>query len=186
MYQSQWTDKPMVHLLPHWNWEQFAGKEIPVQAFTNADSVELFLNGKSLGTREGSDMKELHYEWKVPFEPGTLKAVAKKGGKVVATDEVVTAGTPAKIELVADRSTIHADGDDLSFVTARVVDKDGHVCPNADNEISFRHHRPGRRDCHRQRRSDQSRIVPKPEATKRSTAWRWRLCEHKTSRGRRS
>ena len=137
MYQSQWTDKPMVHLLPHWNWEQFAGKEIPVQAFTNADSVELFLNGKSLGTREGSDMKELHYEWKVPFEPGTLKAVAKKGGKVVATDEVVTAGAPAKIELVADRSAIHADGDDLSFVTARVVDKDGHVCPNADNKIAF-------------------------------------------------
>ena len=137
MYQSQWTDKPMVHLLPHWNWEQFAGKEIPVQAFTNADSVELFLNGKSLGTREGSDMKELHYEWKVPFEPGTLKAVAKKGGKVVATDEVVTAGAPAKIELKADRSTIHADGDDLSFVTARVVDKDGHVCPNADNKIAF-------------------------------------------------
>ena len=80
---------------------------------------------------------QLHYEWKVPFEPGTLKAVAKKGGKVVATDEVVTAGTPAKIELTADRSTIHADDDDLSYVTARVVDKDGHVCPNADNEISF-------------------------------------------------
>jgi beta-galactosidase len=60
MYQSQWTDRPMVHLLPHWNWEQFAGKEIPVQAFTNADSVELFLNGKSLGTRERRHMKKLY------------------------------------------------------------------------------------------------------------------------------
>ncbi len=137
LYQSTWTDKPMVHLLPHWNWEQFAGKEIPVWAFTNADSVELFLNGKSLGSREAKDLVRLHYEWKVPFEQGTLKAVAKKDGKVVATDEVVTAGAPAKIELVADRATIHADGDDLSFVTARVVDKDGHVCPNADNTISF-------------------------------------------------
>ncbi len=137
IYQSQWTDKPMVHLLPHWNWEEFAGKEIPVWAFTNADSVELFLNGKSLGIREPKDLVQLHYEWKVPFEPGTLKAVAKKNGQIVATDEVVTAGPPAKLELTADRSTIHADGDDLSFVTAKVLDQDGHICPNADNEISF-------------------------------------------------
>ena len=68
----------MVHLLPHWNWEQFAGKEIPVRAFTNADSVELFLNGKSQGATSERPM-QLHYQWKVPFEPGTLKAVAKKG-----------------------------------------------------------------------------------------------------------
>jgi beta-galactosidase len=137
LYQSQWTDKPMVHLLPHWNWEQFAGKEIPVWAFTNADSVELFLNGKSQGVMEPKDLVQLHYEWKVPFEPGTLKAVAKKNGQVVATDEVVTAGPPAKLELTADRSSIAADGDDLSFVTVKVLDKDGHVCPNADNEITF-------------------------------------------------
>ena len=85
----------MVHVLPHWNWEGWEGKEIPVQAYTNADSVELFLNGKSLGTKKGSaDLnRTLHYEWKVPYAPGTLKAVAKKDGKVVATDEVVTAGT---------------------------------------------------------------------------------------------
>ena len=137
LYQSQWTDKPMVHLLPHWNWEEFAGKEIPVWAFTNADSVELFLNGKSQGTREAKDLVQLHYEWKVPFEPGTLKAVAKKDGQVVATDEVFTAGAPAKLELSVDRAVIQSGGDDLSFVTARVLDKDGHICPNADNEIGF-------------------------------------------------
>jgi beta-galactosidase len=138
IYQAAWTDKPMVHLLPHWNWEQFAGKEIPVWAFTNGDSVELFLNGKSLGTKDAKDLVQTHFEWKVPFEPGTLKAVAKKDGKEWATDEVITAGKPAKLELKADRSAIHADGDDLSYVTARVVDKDGHVCPNADNEITFK------------------------------------------------
>jgi beta-galactosidase len=137
LYQSQWTDKPMVHLLPHWNWEQFAGKEIPVWAFTNADSVELFLNGISQGNREAKDLVQLHYEWKVPFEPGTLKAVAKKNGQVVVTDEVVTAGPPAKLDLTADRTTIQTDGDDLSFVTAKVLDKDGHLCPNAANEIIF-------------------------------------------------
>ncbi len=137
IYQSQWSDKPMVHLLPHWNWEGWEGKEIPVQAFTNADSVELFLNGKSLGTREAKDLVGLHYEWKVPYAVGTLKAVAKKDGKEVATDEVVTAGAPAKLELKVDRPAIKADGDDLAFVTVRVLDKDGHICPNADNEITF-------------------------------------------------
>jgi beta-galactosidase len=139
IYQSQWSKKPMVHLLPHWNWEGWEGKEIPVQAYTNADSVELFLNGKSLGTKQGAaDLnRTLHYEWKVPYAPGTLKAVAKKDGNIVATDEVITAGAPAKLELKADRSAINADGDDLSFITVRVLDKDGHVCPNADNKISF-------------------------------------------------
>jgi beta-galactosidase len=137
IYQSQWTDKPMVHLLPHWNWEGWEGKKIPVEAYTNADSVELFLNGKSLGEKKQDDLVRLHYEWSVPFEPGTLKAVAKKDGKQVATDEIVTAGKPAKLELKADRSTIDADGNDLSYVTVTVVDKDGHVCPNADNELTF-------------------------------------------------
>ncbi len=137
IYQSQWTTKPMVHLLPHWNWPGFEGKAIPVQAYTNADSVELFLNGQSLGSRDFKDNKTLHLEWKVPYAPGTLKAVATKNGAVVATDEVVTAGAPAKLLLSADREKIHADGSDLSFVTVKVVDKDGHVCPDADNQVTF-------------------------------------------------
>ncbi|MGN6370875.1 MAG: glycoside hydrolase family 2 TIM barrel-domain containing protein [Phycisphaerae bacterium] len=137
LYQSQWTNKPVVHLLPSWNWPGFEGKAIPVWCFTNADSVELFLNGKSLGVRDWKDNNTLHLEWKVPYEPGTLKAVGKKDGKVIATDEVVTAGPPARIELSADRNKIHADGDDLSYITARILDKDGHICPNADNELHF-------------------------------------------------
>ena len=137
LYQSQWTTKPVVHLLPHWNWAGFEGKSIPVWCFTNADTVELFLNDKSLGERTWKDNKTLHLEWNVPYAPGTLKAVGKKDGKVIATDEVVTAGPPAKIELSADRASIHAVGDDLSYITARILDKDGHICPNADNELHF-------------------------------------------------
>ena len=134
MYQSQWTERPMVHLLPHWNWEQFAGKAIPVWAYTNADAVELTLNGKSLGT---GTRKDLHVEWSVPWAAGELKAVAKRGGQVVATDVVRTAGPPAKLVLTADRSKLAAGRRDLSFVTVSVVDSGGHPCPTAGNEVDF-------------------------------------------------
>jgi beta-galactosidase len=137
LYQSQWTAEPMVHLLPHWNWPQFAGKEIPVWAYTNADSVELFLNGKSMGKRNWTTTEDFHLEWLVPYTPGTLRAVASKDGKQVAADEVHTTGEPARIELVADRATIDAGGQDLAFVTARVVDAEGRVCPDADPLIRF-------------------------------------------------
>jgi beta-galactosidase len=138
VYQSEWSDKPMVHLLPHWNWPGFEGKEIPVWCFTNGDSVELFLNGKSLGEKTAKDRKNLHFEWYVPYTPGTLKAVAKRDGKEIAVDEVVTAGKPAKLVLRPDRSQLRADREDLSFVQVRVEDKDGNLCPNADDEVSFK------------------------------------------------
>jgi beta-galactosidase len=136
MYQSEWTDKTVLHLLPHWNWE--SGKTVSVWAYYNhADEVELFLNGKSLGkkAKQGDD---LHIEWQVPFEAGTLKAVSYKGGKIVTTAEVRTAGKPAKIELVADHKTISADGRDLSFVTVKILDKDGNIVPDADNKVDFK------------------------------------------------
>lgn len=82
-------------------------------------------------------MSKYRLMWKVPFEPGTLKAVGYRNGKQVAVDEVHTAGAPAKVKLVPDRATIHADGDDLSFVTVRVEDKDGNLCPMADNLVHF-------------------------------------------------
>jgi beta-galactosidase len=144
LYKSQWTIEPVVHILPHWNWEQFAGKEIPVDCFTNADSVELFLDGKSLGEKSwANDRKLLHLEWSVPFEPGVLKAVAKKDGKIVATDEVHTAGKAAKIVLKADRSEIKPVDRDMSFVTVSVEDKDGNICPTAEDEIKFTIDGPG-------------------------------------------
>jgi beta-galactosidase len=144
LYKSQWTTEPMVHVLPSWNWEQFAGKEIPVWCYTNADSVELFLNDKSLGEKTwANDQKDLHLEWSVPYAPGVLKAVAKKDGKVVATDEVHTAGKPAKIVLKADRSEIKPVDRDLSFITVSVEDADGNICPNAEDEIKFTIDGPG-------------------------------------------
>ena len=136
MYQGEWTNKTMLHLLPHWNWE--AGKVVDVWAYySNADEVELFLNGKSLGTKskQGDD---LHIAWKVNYEPGTLKAVSRKNGKVVLTTEVKTAGAPARIELSADRSNIRSNDHDLSFITVKIVDKNGIMVPNADNDVKFK------------------------------------------------
>jgi beta-galactosidase len=136
MYQSEWTNTPVLHLLPHWNWQP--GKTVDVWAYyNNADEVELYLNGKSLGVKrkKGDD---LHVVWPVKFEQGTLKAVSRKAGKTVLTTEVKTASAAAKIELVADRKTIDADGKDLSFITVKVLDKDGNLVPNADNRINFK------------------------------------------------
>ncbi|WP_342648371.1 beta-galactosidase GalB [Mucilaginibacter sp. CSA2-8R] len=135
MYQSEWTSKPVLHLLPHWNWQP--GKTIDVWAYyNNADEVELYLNGRSLGIqkKQGDD---LHVVWKVPFEAGTLKAVSRLNGKIVLTKEVSTAAEPDRIELIADRKLLKRDGSDLSFITVRVLDKSGNVVPNADNLINF-------------------------------------------------
>lgn len=134
MYQSEWTSKPVLHILPHWNWK--GGQDIDVWAYFNSDEVELFLNGSSLGTKRkvGDD---LHVSWRVKYQPGVLKAVSRKDGKVVLTKEVRTAEEPAKILLVPDRKVIRADGTDLSFVTVKVVDKNGTLAPRADNLIKF-------------------------------------------------
>jgi beta-galactosidase len=142
LYQSQWSDKPVVHLLPHWNWLGFEGKEIPVWCFTNADTVELFLNGKSLGGKDFKDRKSLHLEWQVPYETGVLQAVGRKNGQTFI-DEVRTAGEPARLIVRPDRNRLAADGGDLSYVEVRVVDKDGNLCPNADNVIEFGLEGPG-------------------------------------------
>ncbi|HEY4325682.1 MAG TPA: beta-galactosidase GalB [Mucilaginibacter sp.] len=136
MYQSEWTNKPVLHIFPHWNWEQ--GKLIDVWAYyNNADEVELFLNGKSLGVKKKTG-DDLHIMWRVKYEPGTLKTVSRKNGKVVLSREIHTAGAPAKIELIADRKQIKADGKDLSFITVRILDKNGNVVPTADNLVNFK------------------------------------------------
>jgi len=136
MYQSEWNDKNTVlHIFPHWNWSK--GDTIDVWAYYNhADEVELFLNGESLGRQSKPD-DAFHVWWRVPFLPGTLKAVSYKDGKQVMTAEIKTAGDPTSIRLTADRQTITADGKDLSFVTVEVLDKDGNVVPIADNLIRF-------------------------------------------------
>jgi beta-galactosidase len=137
-YRSQWTDTPTVHLLPEWNGHQ-AGDKVPVWAYTNAHTVDLYLNGKSLGSKTYDPMgKKLHLEWEVPYDQGELKAVASDAqGKVIATDVVRTTGKPAAIVLKPDRSVIHKDGKDLSYVEVDVVDKDGNIVPDADDLIEF-------------------------------------------------
>jgi len=135
MYQSEWSNEAVLHVLPHWNWNE--GDSIDVWIYYNyADSVELFLNGKSLGSKSKPD-DVFHVWWRVPFEKGTLQAVSYKDGKQVLTEEIKTAGEPISIQLTADRQTITADGKDLSFITVEVLDKDKNVVPTANNFIRF-------------------------------------------------
>jgi beta-galactosidase len=134
MYQSEWTNTPVLHLFPHWNWKQ--GDTVDVWTYTNCGEVELFLNGTSLGTKRKS-ADDLHLMWRLPFTPGTLKAVGRTGGKEILTSEVRTAGAPAKIALEADRNAITADGSDLSCVTVKILDEAGTVVPHANNLVHF-------------------------------------------------
>jgi beta-galactosidase len=135
MYQSEWTDTPVLHVFPHWNWND--SEIIDVWAYFNcAGEVELFLNGKSLG-RKTKPQDSFHVSWRVPFQKGKLSAVAYRDGKAVLSREITTAGTPTSIRLTADRQTIKADGHDLSFVTAEVLDDEGNPVPVADNLIEF-------------------------------------------------
>jgi beta-galactosidase len=135
-FESCWSDKPMVHLLPDgWNWPGKEGKNIQVLAFSNAGQVELFLNGKSLGLQNMP--KDTHVEWEVPYEPGKLVAKTYSNGKVVATDTVETAGAPARIVLSPGRTTLQADGEDAVVVPASILDAEGRIVPNANNRVTF-------------------------------------------------
>ena len=155
LYQSEWTDKPMVHVLPHWNWENKIGDIIPIFAYTNAQEVELFINGKSKGRKVKGidtvtipvalkhDKKTKTFEskyrlrWDEEYQPGEIKVVAYNAGKVVASKTIKTAASPYSIELTPDRNEINADGVDLSYITVIVNDKNGNPVPNADNKIQF-------------------------------------------------
>jgi beta-galactosidase len=148
----------MVHLAPHWNWKGKEGRLIPVTCYTNCDTVELFLNDKSLGVKgyefpragmEGTygnfparartqkTTADLHLSWDVPFEAGTLKAVATRDGKVATAAEVSTTGEPAAISLSVDRATIAADRRDVAHMVVEVRDSEGRMVPTANNEIAF-------------------------------------------------
>ena len=135
LYQSVWTEQDVLHLFPHWNWE--IGEEIDLWAYyNNADEVELFVNGKSQGVKSKED-GQYHVVWRVKYEPGTIKAVSRKDGKTVKEQVINTAGDPYQIRLTADRKIIEADGTDLSFITVEILDKDGNLCPNAENLVNF-------------------------------------------------
>jgi len=150
LYKSQWKpDEVTVHILPHWNWEVPAGTKIPVFVYTNGDSAELFLNGRSMGMRSkkpGSSVSTERFRlmWnEVEYQPGELKAIAYKMGKKIGEGRLKTAGTPYRIQLTPDRGVIRADGEDLSYVLAEVFDKDGNLCPLADGKIDLSVTGPG-------------------------------------------
>ncbi len=134
LYQSLWSDSPMVHILPHWTHPGKEGVEIPVVAYTNCDSVELFLNGRSLGELPYQDEQLV---WMVPYTPGLIKAIAKKNGEFVAENVQATSGDPVKIRLTADRETLQANQTDTAHITGDIVDKNGILCPHANHLLEF-------------------------------------------------
>ena len=136
MYKSEWTDETVLHVFPHWNWN--IGDKVDVWAyFNNADEVELFVNGKSYG-RDHKEGEKLHAKWlSVPFETGKIEVVSYRNGKVVARETRETTGEPVKLKLTADRSTISADGYDLSYITVEAVDSKGRAVPTADLMLDF-------------------------------------------------
>lgn len=142
LYQSRWSKTPVLHLLPHWNWEGKEGDTIPVFCYSNSPKVELFVNGKSMGMKEKSNAtkyEKYRLMWNdVVYKPGEIKVVAyDANGKVMGTEILKTAGKATNIRLTADRTTIHADGKDLSFVTVEITDNEGNLCPNAQRLLFF-------------------------------------------------
>ena len=135
-YKAWWGNEPVLHLFPHWNWEQREGESIPVWVHSNLDEVELFLNGVSQGSQKVQPLT--HLEWKVKYEPGAIEARGSKGGKVVLTDKRETTGKVETIVLTADRTEIDANGEDIAVVRVEGHDKEGRLVPTADNGISFK------------------------------------------------
>ncbi len=131
MYQSEWTDRPVLHLFPHWNW--LDGQQIDLWCYYNqADEVELYINGKSQGVRRKADSHQYHVLWRVTFEPGEVTAVARKDGKEVRRQTIRTAGQPDHLQL-----TVDYQGKTTTFVKVEVVDRDGNRCPWAENQVFF-------------------------------------------------
>ncbi|HZP06235.1 MAG TPA: beta-galactosidase GalA [Terracidiphilus sp.] len=134
-YQSWWTQSPVLHIFPHWNWPGYEGKKIAVWVHSNMDKVELFLNGQSLGSQEME--KNHHLAWNVEYAPGTLEARGYKDGKLALTARRETTGAPAVIALSADRKELAADGEDVTMFAVEVRDAKGRIVPVAGNEIAF-------------------------------------------------
>jgi len=133
-YQSWWSNKDILHIFPHWNWKGKEGQPIDIWCYSSCDSVELFLNGESLGKKTME--KDFHLEWNATYQPGTLEATGWRNGKLITT-KVETTGEPASIQLIANRITINADGEDVSIITVTALDSQGREVPVADNFIHF-------------------------------------------------
>ncbi|MFP4283527.1 MAG: DUF4982 domain-containing protein, partial [Opitutales bacterium] len=140
--RAWWSDEPVVHLFPHWNWPGRDGETLGVRVQSNAASVELFLNGESLGEQAVEPMH--HLAWDVRYTPGTLEARATWPDGSVQSDFVETTGGPAAMQLATDRRSLAADGDDLAVVTVRIHDAEGRFVPTADVPVRFTVEGPGR------------------------------------------
>jgi beta-galactosidase len=134
-YKSAWTEEPMIHLFPHWNWPGKEGQEIEVWAYSNLDSIELYLNGRSLGERQRPTHG--HVEWQVPYEPGILRAVGRKEAMECAAATVETTGPTHDIRMDPDRNILQADGKDAAIVRVSICDAQGRVVRIADNLVHF-------------------------------------------------
>ena len=145
LYQAHWRpDLPMAHILPHWNWSERLDSITPINVYTSGDEAELFLNGKSLGKKAKKVGEDFRLVWdKVRYQPGTVKVIAYKNGKLWATDEVKTTGDAAMLNLSADRNAITPDGADLAYITVKVQDKDGLTVPQSHPLIKFDIEGPG-------------------------------------------
>ncbi|MDX1283786.1 MAG: beta-galactosidase GalB, partial [Draconibacterium sp.] len=145
LYQSHWRpDYPMVHILPHWNWQDREGKTTPVHVFTSGDEAELFINGKSQGRKKKGEY-EYRLRWDdIKYESGEIKAVAYKNGEKWAEKIIKTTEEAAKLEAFSDRNNIKSDGKDLAFITVEIHDKNGLIVPTANNEIIFSIEGPGK------------------------------------------
>jgi beta-galactosidase len=135
LYQSEWTDKPVLHLFPHWNWKENELVDVWVY-YNNADEAELYLNGNSLGVKKKIN-GNLHVMWRIPFNAGTLKVVSRKNGKTVLVKEIKTAGAAVAIVLSADKEKLNLKENELAFITAKIVDASGNIIPDAANSVSF-------------------------------------------------
>ncbi len=135
-YQSWWTEKPVLHLFPHWNWPGMEGKQIAVWVHSNFENVELFLNDESLGA--GEMKKDSHLAWNVPYVPGVIEARAFKDGELVTTARRETTGAPAALAMYVDRTEIAADGEDVAMFAVEVRDAHGRIVPVTDNRVTFK------------------------------------------------
>jgi beta-galactosidase len=155
-FKSIWSQEPVLHLLPHWNWEGHEGQIMQVACFTNCEEVELFVNGKSYGKkttefpRRGvnpswasydpgqhfATTADLHLTWDVEYQPGEIKVVGKRDGQTFE-DVIRTASVPAQLRATVDRPSLRAIPSDVAHVTIEVLDKDGNLCPLADNQVRF-------------------------------------------------
>jgi beta-galactosidase len=135
-YKSWWSSELVLHLFPHWNWNGKEGREIEIWCYSNLDSVELFVNGKSLGSQTVE--RNSHLRWAAVYQPGVIEARGTKNGKIVLTDRRETTGASAKLVLRASQNKIVADGQDISSVTIEVQDAQGRMMPTAGNKLNFK------------------------------------------------